>query len=276
MTDPWPNVDPWSVPAAAPVEDSPPADTTDPDYLLDLVDKQAALIVATGTGGPSFDSVNDEYKTRRKRLRAGLRARGLEDPFPFEDLWAWYGYYSQHLPTYAQRRTYVRGLAQPVREALERLAEGVRVEDPGAPATTTWKALEGRVRGIASELATASNLDDLQDVGRRCREVLIDVGKLLADPFLVPEGQEAPQAGNAKAWLDHFLRVHAGGRSHRELRAFVPTTWDLAQKVTHGDIDRVDAYAAAQATVLLVRVLQQLRAGVEDGVSGPSEAAPGA
>lgn len=29
-------------------------------------------------------------------------------------------------------------------------------------------------------------------------------------------------------------------------------TWDLAQKVTHGDIDDVDAFAAAQATVLPV------------------------
>jgi len=49
------------------------------------------------------------------------------------------------------------------------------------------------------------------------------------------------------------------------LRAFVPTTWDLAQKVIHGDISRVDAYAAAQATVPLVRVLQQLHAETEDG-----------
>lgn len=34
--------------------------------------------------------------------------------------------------------------------------------------------------------------------------------------------------------------------------------WDLAQKVTHGDLDRVDAFAAAQATVLVVRTLQEL------------------
>ena len=36
------------------------------------------------------------------------------------------------------------------------------------------------------------------------------------------------------------------------------STWDLAQKVTHGDIDRVDAFASAQATVLLVRTAQML------------------
>lgn len=74
----------------------------------------------------------------------------------------------------------------------------------------------------------------------------------------MPAGQEPPQAANAKAWLDLFLASRAAGRSHAELRKFIPAAWDLAQKVTHGGIGRVDAYAAAQATVLVVRTLQQL------------------
>lgn len=125
------------------------------------------------------------------------------------------------------------------------------MEDPGSAEGETWTKLELRLRGIMSELSTATTLDDMQDVGRRCREVLIDAGKLLADPSLVPEGGVTPQAANAKGWLDLFLSVHAVGRTHRELRAFVPVCWDLAQKVTHGDVDRVDVYAAAQATVLV-------------------------
>jgi hypothetical protein len=36
--------------------------------------------------------------------------------------------------------------------------------------------------------------------------------------------------------------------------------WDLAQTVTHGNIDRLEAFAAAQATVLLVRTFQALAA----------------
>lgn len=95
-------------------------------------------------------------------------------------------------------------------------------------------------------------------MGRR-REVLIDVARLLATPDLVPVGSEAPKVADANAWLELLIRSHAGGTSHRELRAFVPA-WDLAQKVTHGDVGRVDAYAAAQATVLLARTLQQLAA----------------
>ncbi len=78
-----------------------------------------------------------------------------------------------------------------------------------------------------------------------------------SDPF-ERAGADAPKSGDAKAWLELFLVARAAGCSHRELRAFVPTAWDLAQKVTHGDVDRIDTYAAAQATDQVVRVLQQL------------------
>jgi hypothetical protein len=36
--------------------------------------------------------------------------------------------------------------------------------------------------------------------------------------------------------------------------------WDLAQKVTHGNLGRIEAFAAAQAIVLVVRTLQALAA----------------
>jgi len=115
-----------------------------------------------------------------------------------------------------------------------------------------------RVDGVVAELRRAASTDDLQDVGRRCREILIDAAKLLADPSLVEYGQEVPKAGDAKTWLDLFLASHASGGSRKTLRVFIRAAWDLAQTVTHGDVERVEAYAAAQATVLIVRSLQQL------------------
>lgn len=137
-TDPWAEqpptwVSPWAMLPDRPIDDEPPVDGTDPEYLLDLLDKQADLIVAVGTGGPAIDTVNADYRKRRRRLRVGLKARGLEDPFPFDDLWAWYGHYSQHIPSYAGRRAYVRDLAKAVRTTLENLGDGTQVEDPGAP-----------------------------------------------------------------------------------------------------------------------------------------------
>jgi len=246
-------VNPWDVPAPEP---EPDAETV--AGLLELLNAQASLLVSTGTGGPTINSVNEKFVQRRRVLNTALKARGVNPPFPYDDLWAWHGHYSQHLPSYASRRQYIAQQAAPVREFLETAGQGVHVNDPGSVGRSTWVALDGRVDGVVAELRRAITTDDLQDVGRRCREILIDAGKLLADPTLIEDGQETPKTGDAKAWLDLFLGSHASGGSRKTLRVFIRAAWDLAQTVTHGDVQRVDAYAAAQATVLIVRSLQQL------------------
>jgi hypothetical protein len=235
------------------------------DGLVQELESQAALLISVATGGPRIESVQRPYRQRRQRLLPALKRRGLSYPFPWQDLWGWHGYWSSgKLPTYASRRVHIRELADPVIEALERQRSGLSVTDPGSSAVESWADLDGRITGLASELSQAVNQDDLQDVGRRAREVLIDCAKLLADPELVPSGQTAPKAGDAKAWLDLFLAEYASGPSRDELRKLVRATWDLAQKVTHGDLGRIEAYATAQATVLLARTLEQL-ATVDEG-----------
>jgi hypothetical protein len=62
--------------------------------------------------------------------------------------------------------------------------------------------------------------------------------------------------------LDLFLTVQAQGGHREELRRLVRATWGLAQKVTHDNLGRIEAFAAAQATVLVVQTLQVLAAEV--------------
>jgi hypothetical protein len=76
----------------------------------------------------------------------------------------------------------------------------------------------------------------------------------------VPAGQVSPKAGDPKAWLDLFLAERAQGSYREELRRLDRAAWDLAQKDTHGNLGRIKAFAAAQATVLVVRTLQALAA----------------
>ena len=231
-------------------------DPATPAGLLELLDAQAALLVDVATGGSEIKRVNDRYVRRRRRLDPALKARGLAAPFPFEDLWAWRGHWqAQGMDKYQPRRDCIAALARPACVALEAAATGIEVADPGAAVTSTWADLNARLDAVVGELAAATSRDD---VGRRCREILIDAAKLFTDPALVPPGAETPKAANAKAWLDLFLAAHAEGSSRAQMRTFVRATWDLSQTVTHGDIDRVDAYAAAQAPLLVVRVLQQL------------------
>ncbi len=63
-----------------------------------------------------------------------------------------------------------------------------------------------------------------------------------------------------KAWLDLFLAARAHGSHRGDLRRFIRAAWDLAQTVTHADIERVEVFAAVQATTPVVRTLQALAA----------------
>ncbi len=243
--------------------DEPDVDTL--DGLIEELETQAALLISVATGGKRIESVKGQYRRRRQRVVPALKRRGLTYPFPWQDLWAWHGYWSSgKLPTYASRRVYVRKLVDPVVEALERQRSGLAVTDPGTSAVQSWAGLDSRIAGLAAELSQAVSQDDLQDVGRRAREVLMDSARLLANPALVPAGRVAPKAGDAKAWLDLFLAEHAPGPSREELRKLVRATWDLAQKVTHADLGHIEAYAAAQATVLLARTLERLATEADD------------
>ena len=242
-----------------PFGSEPEPDLTNLSALIDELERQAALLTAVATGGPRIEGVNKEYQDRRRRLAGALERRGLEYPFPWQDLWQWYGYWSVNLPGYATRRAKICELAAPVIEALERQRSGLSVSDPGS-GPLTWADLDARLAGLSAELDGALSRDDLQDVGRRAREILIDCASLLADPSLVPAGQVPPKAGDAKAWLELFLAVRAQGGHREELRRLVRAAWDLAQKVTHGNLGLIEAFAAAQATVLVVRTLQALAA----------------
>ncbi|GAA2230736.1 hypothetical protein N1031_07220 [Herbiconiux moechotypicola] len=232
--------------------------------LRQLLQAQANTIVAVGTGGERIQNVDARWQRDTRTLNANFRRLGLQPPFPWGGLWDWYGYYSQNLATYQERRSHVRDLTETALAQLEMAEARGGVHDPAADDDTpTWQNLNGRISGLVEEYSSARDRDGWQDVGRRSREILIDFGKLIADPAIVPEGQEAPKGADAKAWFDLFLARYASGRDKSELRSTMRAVWDLAQKVTHGDIADVDAFAAAQATVMVVRTAQKLQRDAE-------------
>lgn len=223
----------------------------------DLLERQAELLVAVATGGTAMDSVKWEYRERRGDLELALRKLGLTDPFPWEEPSRWYGYYSANgLSTYASRREHIADLAAPVRARLREFMLGVAVDDHG-PEHLDWPLLEARLREAKDRLATSKTLDDFQDVGRRCRELLIDLANLVYTAEMLPDGAEEPKGSDAKAKLNYASANLLAGREHAELRSVVKATWDLANKVVHGGVGGLDAFASLQATVALVRIFQR-------------------
>lgn len=167
--------------------------------------------------------------------------------------WAW----AKQWDTYAERRAEVAKLVTPLIDQLDELERSGNVDDWGG-SPHDWRELEQRLGGLRDEMDHATTLDHYQDVGRRGREVIIDVVGLLFSEDMVPDREELPKASDAKSRFDYIIDTYAPGSAHAELRKLMRAAWDLSQKVTHGDVTRVDAFAAAQATVLIVRTLAEV------------------
>ena len=99
-----------------------------------------------------------QYRERRLQLLHALERRGLRYPFPWADLWEWYGYWSANLGGYAARRQHIRQLLRPTLEALELQHSSLSITDPGGQnEPSTWADLDGRVAGLALELADVAS-----------------------------------------------------------------------------------------------------------------------
>lgn len=237
------------------LEGEPAGDT--PQELIDLVRAQAALLTSVATGGPQIKEVDPQYQERRKRIRLGLKRLGIDDPFPWRSPWDWYAYYSAELVGYASRRAYISGAAGPVIDELEEQASSTSVTDFGGD-TETWPTIETRIREMIAELDGATSVDDLQDVGRRCREITTAAANLVFDEAMVPSGADVPGANDAVARVGLYLDTQVTGSENARLRGLIRKQLDLAQQVTHdAEVTRLQAFAAAQATVSVVRIIQE-------------------
>ena len=165
------------------------------------------------------------------------------------------------MTTYRERREHIHGVVGLIIERLERSRSGVAVEDWGET-QDRWADLDQRIDGLRRELVSGEELDDWQDVGRRAREIMIDLATLVYRPEMLPVTEMPPQGSNAKVKLDAYLNAKVPGPQNAELRAAVRSAWDLANKVTHGSSTRRHAFAAAQAMVMIVRTVAVIESEV--------------
>lgn len=241
-----------------PIDDEP--DGSDLDGLILLVERQRDLIRSVATGLRITEDLDSVYASRRWKIKTAVERLGIEDPFPWPDLYSWWAFVSPKRPTYMERRAYVAEISDPVLDQLHRRQAGL-VDWSRDHGPQTWATLNGRLEGLRDEFNRASTHDDLQDVGRRAREIIIDAANLVFDDKMVPFEDAVPSPNDAKRRINYFLDSRVPGQSHADLRRVVRAVLDLANTVTHSDsITRVDAYATAQATVFIVRTLQEMSA----------------
>lgn len=229
---------------------------------IQLIERQAALLITVATGGPRIERVENAYRERDALLRRALRTWGAKTPFPWRSLWDWHGFWTGKFGHYYERRSYIRSLADKAIEELEakRIQSVVETGDTGKE----LESVSARIEQIKNRLATAQTLDDFQDLGRRAREVLIAAVDEVFHPDMLPFDEEPPKKADAKARFDLILDALFVGSARAETRNFMRSAWDLANKVTHGGNAqrllecRQDTIAAVQGALAVVKVLSEL------------------
>ena len=256
--DPWSTTTPaWGVPV--PSVSPPEPDPSSVGGLIELLNIQRQLLEDVATGVVLFNSdgtANPTYQARAAKIRAELRRRGVDDPFPWRSLSDWWGRCSREWGTYQERRDALSAFLYPVTDVLEHDGDAHALHDGPVSVAETSAELERRIAGLKDEYARARHLDDYQDVGRRSRAILIDAVNMVWRPSMCSAGEEPPRTDDAKNRFDQIVASRLSGSSYEQLRGWFKSTWALANRTTHsGTAARMSAFASGQATLALTRTL---------------------
>jgi hypothetical protein len=220
-------------------------------------EKQTLMDVAQFSA--QIQDVNDEYKARRRTIRSSLKKLGLDDPNEWEDLWLWYGHYSDpnnFLNTNQYRREFVIETYSPLMAALENLEDrqlGTGIDMP----ETGWTQVDRQVAQLRISYARAETPEEFRSVGLLCRDIFVSLGHVIFDPEKhLPKGESMPKRDDPKNRLDYAVVTEFSGGANEKLRALIRSTWSFVQPRVHDQTeDRRDAMIAADATIHLVKVL---------------------
>jgi hypothetical protein len=219
--------------------------------LLQALDYLRSTMIAVATGGPKIGTVNAQFQQTYSVVNLELEHRGIENPIPYSDLWAWYGRWSSgDMPTWNSRCVFISELFAPL---INRIRTG-RVEEF---VSTGWTRVHRTVGELRDRLAPASKEEQFQAVGLLCREALISVAQAVFVPEKYPtlDGVAASPT-DAKRMLEAYIAVELGGGSNDEARKHARSALDLAVKLQHTRTAAFrDAALCVEATTSVINII---------------------
>ena len=224
--------------------------------LAKLLEAQKSVMVSVSTGGARIQSVNSEYQSKIGDIAEAIRERGLENPNPFNDLWEWYGKWSDgSLPKYQHRRDYLNEMFGPLIETIR----GMKTAsvNPVFEEPTGWNRVDRSMGEIKLRLAQASTEEQYQGIGLLARETLISVGQAVYVNDLHPTLDGVPPSKtDAKRMIEAYIAKELPGKSNENLRRHARASLDLANDLTHRrTADFRHAALCAESTNAVVNIL---------------------
>ena len=234
------------------------------DELIAEIEAQRELMAKVATGGPKIQDVNQQYGHRRQRIADELRLRGLDDPNPHGDLWAWYGRWSAgDMPSWYSRRVHLHAMYQPLIDQIRKgpIVTGAQVfEEP-----TGWTRVDRGVYEIRRRLEQAENEEQFQAVGLFCCEVLISLAQVIYDPQRYPsEDGVSPSETDGKRMLDAYISAELPGGANEGIRRHAKAALSLANDLQHRrTADYRQAALCAEGTISVVNLIAII-SGIRD------------
>jgi uncharacterized protein YutE (UPF0331/DUF86 family) len=228
----------------------------DEKKLLSKAEELRVMMIAVSTGGPKIDDVNGDYIHLQDTLTLQLVQRGIENPNPYGDLWAWYGKWSSgDLPTYQSRREYISGLFEPLIKFLKTKPSKRKTVTPEEP--TGWARVDRALSKIREQLESSRDEEDFQQVGLLCREALISLAqatfKVENHPSL--DGTKIGKT-DSRRMLEALLAVELGGGSNEAARKHAKAALALANDTQHRRTAAFrDAALCSEATTAVVNIV---------------------
>jgi len=224
--------------------------------LITEIEAQRSLMVAVATGGPRIQEVNQQYIATRDHISTELRRRGLEDPNPHADLWAWYGRWSSgDMPSWASRRAHLSEMYQPLVDQIRTGVTATGAELFDEP--TGWPRVDRGIYELRRRLEQAQAEEQFQAVGLLCRETLISVAQVVYDSQRhPPEDGVVPSDTDAKRMLDSYIAVELAGSPNEGIRRHAKAALALANDLQHHrTADYRQAALCAEATTSVVNLI---------------------
>lgn len=253
VDSPWPGNQAWLKALTR-----SPLIVADEEAAERLVDSVSSILVDVATGGSRIDDVKDEFSLSARALDAVLRRLGIDNPNPYRDLWGWYEFYREHLPTYASRRGHVAECFEPVRRALVDLFARTTAE-PAMGGVTGWPVVDAEISKLRERYKLAKDPRDFNAVGLQCVAVHVALGRAVFDEGDLPIDDEVPSSTDWKRRVEYFLDAAAPGRRMASIRKIVRNVHELAQAMKHHDEPVfVEARISAEATIFLAAALRAI------------------
>lgn len=223
----------------------------DDEALLRSLEYLRDTMRSVATGGERIQHVNEEFQSTYARVVAEFARRGIENPLPYADLWAWYDRWSSgDMPSWQSRRVFVNELFAPL---INRIQAG----GPFQFEPTGWARVDRTIGEMRNRLAAAAAEEQFQVIGLLCREALISLAQAVYDPSQHPSLDDVkPSDTDAKRMLEAFIAAELGGSANEYARKHARSALDFAVHLQHRRTAAFrDAALCVEATASVVNII---------------------